>query len=81
MIMGKAKKEAVSVVGRGEDIDSLKRLEWTYNYEREMKLYGSCSENGNQKDELDVSNLISDEVKTDQSHAWWKLELDSDAAA
>ncbi|KAF5774408.1 hypothetical protein HanRHA438_Chr13g0610711 [Helianthus annuus] len=81
MIMGKAKKEAVSVVGRWKDRDILKRLEWTYNYERQKKLYGSCSGDDDQNDELDVSNLIYDEVKPDQSRASWKLESDSDAAA
>ncbi|KAI3828622.1 hypothetical protein L1987_02729 [Smallanthus sonchifolius] len=82
IIMGKAKKEAVSVVGRWKDGDILKRLEWTYNYERERKLYGSCSEDDDdQNDDLDVSNLISDENKPDQSRAWWKLESDSDASA
>ncbi|KAK9067849.1 hypothetical protein SSX86_011960 [Deinandra increscens subsp. villosa] len=81
IIMGKAKKEAVSVVGRWKDSDILRRLEWTYNYERERKLYGSCSEDDDQNDNLDVSNLISDEIKTDQSHAWWKLDSDSDDAA
>ncbi|KAI3703554.1 hypothetical protein L1987_73709 [Smallanthus sonchifolius] len=82
IIMGKAKKEAVSVVGRWKDGDILKRLEWTYNYERERKLYGSYSEDDDdQNDDLDVSNLISDEIKPDQSSAWWKLESDSDAAS
>ncbi|MFS7928046.1 putative transcription factor C2H2 family [Helianthus anomalus] len=82
IIMGKAKKEAVSVVGRWKDRDILKRLEWIYNYERERKLYGSCSEDDDQNDDLNAaSNLVSDEVKTDQSRAWWKLESDSDSAA
>lgn len=81
IIMGKAKKEAVSVVGRWKDRDILRRLKWTYNYERERKLYGSCSEDDDQNDDLDVGNLMSDEIKMDQSRAWWKLESDSDAAA
>ncbi|GJZ27640.1 putative zinc finger, C2H2-like, PIN domain-like protein [Tanacetum coccineum] len=80
VIMGKAKKEAVSVVGRWKDRDILKRLEWTYNYDRERKLYGSCSED----DDSDVSNLVhGDDVKSkmDESRAWWKLESDSDTAS
>ncbi|XP_076908665.1 uncharacterized protein LOC143565645 [Bidens hawaiensis] len=78
IISGKAKKEAVSVMGRLKDRDILKRLEWTYSYKRERELYGSCSEDN---DDLDVSNLVPDEIKSDQSRAWWKLESDSDAAA
>ncbi|KAK9067846.1 hypothetical protein SSX86_011957 [Deinandra increscens subsp. villosa] len=81
IIMGKAKKEAVSVVGRWKDSDILRRLEWTYNYERERKLYGSCSEDDDQNDDLNVTNITTDEIKMDQSRAWWKLDSDSDDAA
>ncbi|KAK8686251.1 hypothetical protein V6N13_125278 [Hibiscus sabdariffa] len=39
ILMGKT-KEAVSVVGKVQDRDILKRLEWTYNLEVERKLNG-----------------------------------------
>ncbi|CAH1453282.1 unnamed protein product [Lactuca virosa] len=70
IIMGKAKKEGVSVVGKWKDGDILKRLEWRYNYEKERKLYDS-----------DASDLVcgeDDGDKVDESRAWWKLESDSD---
>lgn len=73
VIMGKAKKEAVSVVGKWKDGDILRRLEWTYNYERDRKFYDS-----------DASDLVcgeDDGDKVDGSRAWWKLESDSDVAS
>ncbi|GAY65443.1 hypothetical protein CUMW_241130 [Citrus unshiu] len=36
-LMGKARKEAISVVGKRKDRDVLKRLEWTYDPEMEKK--------------------------------------------
>ncbi|OWM88402.1 hypothetical protein CDL15_Pgr003814 [Punica granatum] len=39
ILMGKAKKEAVSVMGRWKDREILKRLEWTYDPEAERKKY------------------------------------------
>ncbi|XP_011088947.1 uncharacterized protein LOC105170049 isoform X3 [Sesamum indicum] len=39
IMMGQAKKEAVSVVGRWKDQSVLQRLEWTYDPETEKKLY------------------------------------------
>lgn len=35
--MGKARKEAVSVVGKWKERDVLKRLEWTHNPKVEKK--------------------------------------------
>lgn len=72
VITGKAKKEAVSVVGKWKDGDILRRLEWTYNYGRERKL-----------DDSDASDLVSgdeDDDKADESRAWWKLDSDSDGS-
>ncbi|XP_071727439.1 uncharacterized protein [Rutidosis leptorrhynchoides] len=77
IIMGKAKKEAVTVVGKWQDRDVLKRLEWTYNYDRE-KLYGSVSEDDSQNDDLSEED---DGNKMDESRAWWKLESDSEMAS
>ncbi|KAK8603635.1 hypothetical protein V6N13_096109 [Hibiscus sabdariffa] len=40
ILMGKAKKEAISVVGKWKNRDILKRREWTYNPEVGRKLNG-----------------------------------------
>uniref|UniRef100_A0A0V0HL98 Putative ovule protein n=1 Tax=Solanum chacoense TaxID=4108 RepID=A0A0V0HL98_SOLCH len=77
IMMGKAKKEAVSVVGRWKDRDVLKRLEWTYDPEVEKKLYYSEVESDDsdgifsgEDDKEDVGASI---LKED-AHAWWKLD-------
>ncbi|KAK8695010.1 hypothetical protein V6N13_072552 [Hibiscus sabdariffa] len=62
ILMGKAKKEAVSVVGKWKDRDILKRLEWTYNPEVERKLNG-C------EDLFDF-----DDENSCDSGAWWELQ-------
>ncbi|KAB5564399.1 hypothetical protein DKX38_004453 [Salix brachista] len=55
ILMGKAKKDAETVVGRWKDRDVLKRLEWTYNPEVEKNLHGMVYESDNyeSKDEYD----------------------------
>lgn len=76
IMMGKAKKEAVSVVGRWKDRDVLKRLEWTYDPEVEKKLYYSEVESddsdgifsGEDKEDVDAS------ISKEDAHAWWKLD-------
>lgn len=77
IMMGKAKKEAVSVVRRWKDRDVLKRLEWTYDAEVEKKLYYSEVESDDsdgifsgEDDKVDVGASI---LKEDAG-AWWKLD-------
>lgn len=81
IMMGKAKKEAVSVVGRWKDRDVLRRLEWTYDPEVEKKLYYSEVKSddsdgifsGDDDKEVDVGASI---LKED-GRAWWKLDSHS----
>ncbi|WCJ20045.1 zinc finger (C2H2 type) family protein [Euphorbia peplus] len=80
ILMGKAKKEAVSVVGRWKDRDILKRLEWTYNPEEEKILNGVVydhedeSDNGD-FDEKDEADLLCKEGLG----AWWELNSDPES--
>ncbi|KAM3282659.1 hypothetical protein P3S67_026304 [Capsicum chacoense] len=81
IMMGKAKKEAVSVIGWWKDRDVFKRLEWTYDPEVEKKLYYSEVESDDsdgffsgKDDKEDVGASV---LKKDAS-AWWKLNSRSD---
>ncbi|KAH7549555.1 hypothetical protein ACOSP7_025599 [Xanthoceras sorbifolium] len=74
ILMGKAKKEAVSVVGKWNDRDILKRLEWRYNPEVEKKAYDL----GDESEDSDMDG-ISNVSDADYSHregdgAWWELD-------
>ncbi|KAL3499488.1 hypothetical protein ACH5RR_038581 [Cinchona calisaya] len=74
IMMGKAKKEAVSVVERWKDRDVLKRLEWTYDPETERELcYSDVA-----SDDSDVEDYFSGDddgsVQQEDAGAWWKLE-------
>ncbi|XP_031278935.1 uncharacterized protein LOC116137387 [Pistacia vera] len=74
ILMGKAKKEAVSVVGKWKDQNILKRLEWTYNPEVEKNRY--------QSDDDIVDDNHTDCIKKEDDGAWWELESsDADATS
>lgn len=94
ILMGKAKKEAVSVVGRWKDQDILKRLEWTYNPEEEKTLCGRVAgfdnyegDSNSDDDENEGGDFegISDDdeadcVEKDTACAWWELNSDPGAS-
>lgn len=94
ILMGKAKKEAVSVVGRWKDQDILKKLEWTYNPEEEKTLCGRVagfdnyeSDSNSDDDENEGGDFegISDDdeadcVEKDTACAWWELNSDPGAS-
>ncbi|VFQ91457.1 unnamed protein product [Cuscuta campestris] len=80
VVMEKAKKEAVTVVGRWKDRDVLKKLEWTYDPERDKKYY-TLSDFGSE-DDSDVDLFVSEENDDDDDDhflhkedngAWWEL--------
>ncbi|KAH9657192.1 C2H2-type domain-containing protein [Citrus sinensis] len=58
ILMGKARKEAVSVVGKWKDGDVLKRLEWTYDPEVEKKALDW--DDGTEGADVDDITLASD---------------------
>lgn len=77
ILMGKAKKEAVSVVRRWKDRDILKRLEWTYDPKVEGKGHGFY-------DETDDETVLDSEgtengtnAREDDARVWWKLDYES----
>ncbi|KAL9433722.1 hypothetical protein AB3S75_028540 [Citrus x aurantiifolia] len=80
ILMGKAKKEAVSVVGKWEDRDILKRLEWTYSPEVEKKAHDWAD--GNEDADIDDATGANnaDCIPKEDNGAWWELES-SDAEA
>ncbi|PPS19534.1 hypothetical protein GOBAR_AA01033 [Gossypium barbadense] len=83
ILKGKAKKEAVSVVGKWKDRDILKKLEWTYDPEVERKFYGSEDMFDEESEDLDFDGSddgnSSDYMHKEDSGAWWELDTDSDA--
>ncbi|XP_065874111.1 uncharacterized protein [Euphorbia lathyris] len=83
ILMGKAKKEAVSVVGRWKDHDILKRLEWTYNLEEEKDLYGVVCDHHDESDDGDFNCIVEkDEVdllEKEAGGAWWELNSDPES--
>ncbi|KAK9081289.1 hypothetical protein Syun_030652 [Stephania yunnanensis] len=81
IIQGKAKKEAVTVLGRWNDHDILKRLEWTYKPEMEENKFNILesvfeSEDAENKDNsFEACSDLLDEVDV---QPWWKLDSDVD---
>lgn len=82
VMLGKAKKEGVSVVGRWKDRDILKRLEWTYNPELERKEYSSDDEVDFEIEDREIREGDYGEddkfMQEKDRCAWWELVPDSD---
>jgi len=80
ILMGKAKKQAVSVVKNWKDRDILKRLEWTYNPDADKEKFNvddtidETSEDDNFEDTCDEV----DDVYKDDRGSWWELDSDND---
>ncbi|GMH28894.1 hypothetical protein Nepgr_030737 [Nepenthes gracilis] len=71
ILMGKAKKEVVSIVGRWKDRDVLKRLEWSYDPLLERVEYGSDHERevdyvASSDDELENPMDMEDDTPIDR---------------
>ncbi|KAK3041040.1 hypothetical protein RJ639_026837 [Escallonia herrerae] len=81
IMLGKAKKEAVSVVSRWKDRDVLKKLEWTYNPEKEKITHDSTDEADVESEGSDAESFYSEEdgnsMQKDDCGAWWELEADT----
>ncbi|XP_047322170.1 uncharacterized protein LOC124926052 [Impatiens glandulifera] len=83
IMMGKARKQAASVVGRWKDGDILKQLEWVYDRDRDRRLYGL--DDYDDDDELEFEGEIAgflceeenDMQEAEKGNAWWELESDS----
>ncbi|XP_043697063.1 uncharacterized protein LOC122647821 [Telopea speciosissima] len=84
VILGKAKKEAVSVVGRWKDREVLKRLEWTYRPElekKEVNLDDSEVESEGVNNEDIFSDKNDNSELKEKSEPWWKLDSSDDDSA
>lgn len=80
ILMGKAKKEAVSVVGKWKDRDVLKRLEWTYNPPLEKKVSGLDDDIG-EDDDVEggsVDGGLCENMQNNDRGAWWDLSSDAE---
>ncbi|XP_057456308.1 uncharacterized protein LOC130747388 [Lotus japonicus] len=82
ILMGKAKKEAVSVVENWKDRDILKRLEWTYNPEVDKKKFNlndTVAETSEDDDIIDIGDEVDDDHEDDRG-SWWELDSDDDVS-
>lgn len=82
ILMGKAKKEAVSVAEKWKDRDILKRLEWTYNPEIEKKKFNledMVAESTEDEEIEGIFDGVDDAfINKEDSNAWWELDTDED---
>ncbi|XP_027336849.1 uncharacterized protein LOC113850486 [Abrus precatorius] len=80
ILMGKAKKEAVSVVKNWKDRDILKRLEWSYNPDvdkKKLNLEDTIAESFEDGNMDDICGEADDAHKDDKG-SWWELDSDDD---
>ncbi|CAK8567096.1 unnamed protein product [Lathyrus sativus] len=78
ILMGKAKKEAVSVMENWKDRDILKRLEWTYNPDvdkKKLNMDDTVAEASGDDDIEDIYDEIDNDYNDDKG-SWWKLDSD-----
>ncbi|KAH6783506.1 zinc finger family protein [Perilla frutescens var. hirtella] len=79
IMIGKAKKEAISAVGKWKDRNVLQNLEWTYGPERDKRVYFNEIESD---DDSGIDFLSSDEsgslLEKESNGAWWELEPSED---
>ncbi|KAL3828600.1 hypothetical protein ACJIZ3_017402 [Penstemon smallii] len=75
IMLEKAKKEAISVVGKWKDRNVLQRLEWTYDPETEKKNYYSEIENEDLDIEFDSSGEYGGSLLGKENDGkWWEIE-------
>ncbi|KAG7956835.1 hypothetical protein I3843_11G143800 [Carya illinoinensis] len=78
VLMGKAKKQAGSVLGKWRDRDVLKRLEWTYKSEVEKKVYAFEDDVEDIEDkgfeEIVRGRVDDNNIQEEDSSAWWELD-------
>lgn len=80
IMMGKAKKEAVSVLGRWKDRDILKRLEWSFDPETERDLFHPEVLSEDSDFECFLPGESDASVSKRSNGAWWELESSNEDA-
>lgn len=79
IMIGKAKKEAVSVVGKWKDRNVLQNLEWTYDPERDKTEYFNEIESDGASDiDLFSSDESGSLLEKESNGAWWELDPSED---
>uniref|UniRef100_A0A7N0UIG5 C2H2-type domain-containing protein n=1 Tax=Kalanchoe fedtschenkoi TaxID=63787 RepID=A0A7N0UIG5_KALFE len=78
IMIGKAKKEAVSVIGRWKDRDVLKSLEWKFNQDMENGEHPLNDIKDEYEDMLDISHGKDADIITRDERPWWKLDSEAD---
>lgn len=82
ILMGKAKKQAVSVVKNWKDRDILKKLEWTYNPDEDKSNFNLDDTVTEASEDDNIEDTTCDEVDDaykDDRGSWWELDSDDDA--
>ncbi|GAB2229291.1 hypothetical protein Droror1_Dr00023429 [Drosera rotundifolia] len=80
ILLGKAKKAAVSVIGKWKDREILKKLEWTYDPNIERDGFDQfLSSDAELDDRKDMKGGIANCGKSDGF--WWELDSNVDIAA
>ncbi|XP_050379080.1 uncharacterized protein LOC126796325 [Argentina anserina] len=81
VLVGKAKKEAVKVVGKWKDRDVLKRLEWKYEPDEDRRVH--CLDDEVEDEEIGsvVGGMKENCLRNDGNRKWWELDSDADADA
>ncbi|XP_072990231.1 uncharacterized protein [Typha latifolia] len=75
---GKARKEAPRMVGRWNDRELLKRLEWSYEEEKMKKMEEDESDIFGGDSEQEDGDLVLVVGKERSDKPWWKLDSDSE---
>lgn len=87
VLIGKAKKEAVSVVSRWKDREILKRLEWSYNPEAERDVYVGSDNSDFEDFQVENEELEHPTEEDDfplqkkDDRPWWELDSDAHGAS
>nr|XP_011463765.1 PREDICTED: uncharacterized protein LOC101312061 [Fragaria vesca subsp. vesca]XP_011463766.1 PREDICTED: uncharacterized protein LOC101312061 [Fragaria vesca subsp. vesca]XP_011463767.1 PREDICTED: uncharacterized protein LOC101312061 [Fragaria vesca subsp. vesca]XP_011463769.1 PREDICTED: uncharacterized protein LOC101312061 [Fragaria vesca subsp. vesca] len=85
ILLGKAKKEAVSVVRKWKDSDILKRLEWRYKPDEDRRVHrlDDGGDGGSEDEEFEsfVGGMNESCLRNDDSRKWWELDSDADAVS
>ncbi|KAL9666009.1 hypothetical protein QQ045_000331 [Rhodiola kirilowii] len=82
IMIGKAKKEAVSVIGRWKDRDVLKNLEWEFDHDIKNGEHplNDDTEDENEGIEDNILGKNADLVRRRDESPWWKLDSEDDGS-
>ncbi|XP_062029327.1 uncharacterized protein LOC133745285 [Rosa rugosa] len=83
ILLGKAKKEAVAVVGKWKDRDILKRLEWKYKPDEDRRVHSLDGGVDGESEDEEIGSIVNGMndncLRSDDTGKWWELDSDADA--